>query len=56
MSNIPIDQGVEPDLKAEELAGKHGISVEEAQRIIAENGTDRATIDGAAEAAKDETD
>ncbi|WP_156421323.1 hypothetical protein [Aureimonas sp. AU40] len=53
MSNIPIEPGAEPDLAAEELAGKHNIPIDEAKRIVAEQGTDRATIDGAAERAKD---
>ncbi len=53
MSNTPIESGGEPDLAAEELAGKHKIPIEEAKRILAEKGTDRATIDGAAESAKD---
>lgn len=56
MSNIPIEEGSPPDLAAEELAGKHGISIEEAKRLIASEGTDRATLDGAAETQKTKAD
>ncbi len=52
MSNIPIEENATPDLAAEELAAKHGISLDEAKRILAEKGSDRATVDGAAEEAK----
>ncbi len=53
MSNIPMDNAgdARPDTEAEELAAKHGISVDEAKRHIAENGHDRGGKDGAAEAA-----
>lgn len=56
MSNTPIEQGAAPDLAAEELAGKHGISIDEAKRLIASEGTDRATLDGAAESEKSKAD
>ncbi|WP_279478024.1 hypothetical protein [Aureimonas sp. SK2] len=54
MSNIPIETGgpARPDTEAEELAAKHGISLEEAKRHIAERGHANAAKDGAAEAAK----
>ncbi|WP_156420918.1 hypothetical protein [Aureimonas sp. AU22] len=54
MSNIPMENTgpILPDTEAEELAAKHGISVEEAKRHIQDNGHDNASKDGAAEAAK----
>ena len=56
MSNTPIEEGAAPDLAAEELAGKHGISIDEAKRLMAREGTDRATLDGAAESEKSKAD
>ncbi len=54
MSNTPLSDTntSRPDMEAEELAAKHGISLEDARRHIAERGHDRASNDGAAEAAK----
>ncbi|WP_182085102.1 DUF3606 domain-containing protein [Aureimonas sp. ME7] len=54
MSNVPVTDQTNgmPDNEAEELAAKHGISVEDAKRIIEERGHDRASKDGAAEEIK----
>lgn len=54
MSNIPLetDGQAQPDTEAEELAAKHGISVDEAKRHIEDHGHSDAAKDGAAEAAK----
>lgn len=54
MSNTPMDNTgpAVPDTEAEELAAKHGISLEEAKRHIREQGHGNAAKDGAAEAGK----
>ncbi|RIY01493.1 hypothetical protein D3218_09110 [Aureimonas flava] len=54
MSNTPMEESGHalPDTEAEELAAKHGISLEEAKRHIREQGHSHASKDGAAEAAK----
>jgi len=55
MSNTPVTPDrTPPDNEAEEVASKHAISVEEAKQRVAEGGHDRAAVDGAAEAGKDE--
>ncbi|WP_294641583.1 hypothetical protein [uncultured Aureimonas sp.] len=54
MSNIPIqnDETTIPDPQVEEMAAKHGISVEDARRHLHEQSQDRPAADGAAEAEK----
>jgi hypothetical protein len=54
MSNIPIqnDTTAVPDPQAEEIAAKHGISIEDAKRHLREQSQDRAAAEGAVETEK----
>jgi len=55
MSNTPVTPDrTPPDIEAEEVASKHDIPVDDAKRRVTEGGHDRAAVDGAAEAGKNE--
>ncbi|WP_161992642.1 hypothetical protein [Aureimonas leprariae] len=57
MSDIPIKPAAEgaggaPDPDAQELAAKHDIPLNEAERVIAERGNDRGEVDAEAQRQK----